>query len=376
MKIKVVHLVENLGVGGLEKVLVEIVLKLNKEKYHVSVWCLREGGLLADRLIEEGVNVKILRISTSRNPIGIYKLYKLIKNHKIELIHTHAYSAGTIGRISAFLYGVSVIISHNHSVHDYYNKYFNFVEWVLSLVADRIICVSDRVKRFANETQGISAKRLITVHNGINDACSVPGKAIIKLKENLGISPEHTVVGTVTHMEEHKGVFYLIQSASCILEYRKDLIFLLVGAGAQEEKLKNFCVDLKIEKNVIFTGERDDIPEILSSIDIFVLPSLREGLPLTILEAMACAKPIIATNVGGIPEAVKDGVSGILVPPKDPESLQNAIVELLDDTEKQETMGLKGKQICDEHFRSRAMVDKIEKLYDLLIKGSSKKKGK
>ena len=177
-------------------------------------------------------------------------------------------------------------------------------------------------------------------------------------------------------MEEHKGVFYLIQSASCILEYRKDLIFLLVGAGAQEEKLKNFCVDLKIEKNVIFTGERDDIPEILSSIDIFVLPSLREGLPLTILEAMACAKPIIATNVGGIPEAVKDGVSGILVPPKDPESLQNAIVELLDDTEKQETMGLKGKQICEEHFRSRAMVDKIEKLYDLLIKGSSKKKGK
>ncbi|KHE91354.1 MAG: glycosyltransferase [Candidatus Scalindua rubra] len=372
MKTNVVHLVEKLGIGGLERVLTTIALNLNREKYSVSVWCLSKGGFFADKLIEEGVDVKILSISTSRNPVGIYKLYKLLKYHKIDLIHTHAYSAGTIGRISAFLAGVSVIISHNHSVYDYYNKYYHFVERLLSLITDRIICVSDIVRKFANETQRINPERLITIHNGINNISADSGKSINTLKEEFGILPGHTVIGTVTHMEEHKGIIYLIQSASYLLRSRKDLIFLLVGDGEQEEELETLCVDLNIEKNVIFTGERSDIPEILSLIDIFILPSIREGLGLSILEAMACGKPIIATTVGGIPEVVKDGVNGILVLPKEPEALHDAIVELLDDKGKREVMGLNSKRIYAESFNFRTMVDRIEELYDLLIRSNER----
>ncbi len=373
MKINVVHLVEELGIGGLEKVLVTIALNLNKEKYNVSVWCVNKGGFFADKLAEEGIDVKILNISTSRNPIAIYRLYKLLKHYKIDIIHTHAYSAGTVGRISAFLARVPVIISHNHSVHNYYNKYYHLVEWALSLITDRIICVSDIVNKFANETQGINAERLMTIYNGTNDIYPVHRNVTIKLKEELGVPPEHTVIGTITHMEEHKGVLYLIQTASYLLKSRKDLIFLLVGDGAQEKELRKLSANLNIEKNVLFTGERSDIPEILSLIDIFILPSLREGLGLSILEAMASGRPVIATNVGGIPEVVTDGVSGILVPPKNPEALQDAMVELLDDKEKQETMGFNGKRIYSERFNFRTMVDKIEELYDLLIKGSNKK---
>ena len=142
---------------------------------------------------------------------------------------------------------------------------------------------------------------------------------------------------------------------------------MFVGEGALKEKLKKLCVDLKIEKTVIFAGERNDMPEILFSIDIFVLPSLREGLPLTILEAMACGRPVIATNVGGIPEAVKDGENGILVYPKDPEALYRAMNELLGDREKREKMGRIGKRMCDESFRAQTMVEKIEDLYDFFI---------
>ncbi len=373
MKTNVVHLVEKLGIGGLEKVVATLASNLNKEKYNVSVWCLRKGGFFADKLIEEGIDVKILGISTSRNPIAIYKLYKLLKRHKIDLIHTHAYSAGTIGRISAFLAGVSVIISHNHSVYDYYHKYFRLVEWALSHITDRIICISDRVRKSTNRTQGISAEKLITIHNGINSIGPVQKKAITKLKKELRIPPGHTVISTITHMEEHKGVSYLIQSASRICKSRENLIFLLVGEGAQEEELKELCVSLKIEENVVFTGERSDIPEILSLTDIFVLPSVREGLSLSILEAMASGKPVIATSVGGIPEVVSDGVSGILVRPKNPYALHDAIVELLDDKVKQRLMGFNGKRIFEERFNSGTMVDRIEKSYDLLIKGSNKK---
>ena len=142
---------------------------------------------------------------------------------------------------------------------------------------------------------------------------------------------------------------------------------MIEGEGEEERKMKKLCVELKIEKNVIFAGERSDIPEILFSKDIFVLPSLREGLGLAILEAMACGKPVIATNVGGIPEVVKDGENGILVSPKDPEALYRAMNELLDDREKREKMGRIGKRVCEESFSSNAMIEKIENLYDSLL---------
>jgi len=366
-KLNVIHLVEELTIGGLEKILTTIVLNLDKKKYNVSVWCLREGGFFADKLVKEGIDVKILHISTSRNPLSIYKLYRLLKCHKFDIIHTHAYSAGTIGRMSAFLAGVPVIISHNHSVYDYYGKFYNLVEWFLSLITDRVICISEVVNGFANKTQRINSKKLITIHNGIDDVCDLTEKSSSDLKKELGIPINHPVICTISHMEEHKGLKYLLEAASLLLQSKNDVSFLLVGEGVLKKELKILCADLKIEKNVIFAGEQSDISEILSLSDIFVLPSLREGLPLTILEAMACGKPVIATNVGGIPEIVKDGENGILVYPKDPETLYMAMNELLGDREKREKMGRIGKRVCDESFRTKTMVEKVEDLYDFHI---------
>jgi glycosyltransferase involved in cell wall biosynthesis len=372
--ILVLHLVESLAIiGGLETVLSTIVLNLDKKKYNTSVWCLKEGGFLADKLLKRGVEVKVLNLPSSKNPAGIYKLYRLLKRHKFDLIHTHAYSAGTIGRISAFLAGVPVIISHNHSVYGYYNKYYHFVEWLLSYITDRIICVSEEVKRFTNNTQGINLKKLLIIYNGIENICAVTESRSSSLKKEFGIPINHSVVGTISHMEEHKGIKYLIKSASLLLQTRNDIRFLIIGEGSLKGVLKKLCVNLKIEKKVIFAGERIDILELLSIIDIFVLPSLREGLGLAILEAMGCGKPVIATNVGGIPEVIKNRENGILVSPKNPEALYRAMNELLDDGEKREKMGRIGKRVCDERFRANTMVEKIEDLYDFFINKKIKK---
>ncbi|MFQ5965238.1 MAG: glycosyltransferase [Candidatus Scalinduaceae bacterium] len=243
-KINVVHLVEELTIGGLERVLSTIALGLNKSKYNVHVWCLREGGFFADKLIKEGIEVKIIHISTSRNPLSICKLCKLLKSNNFDIIHTHAYSAGTIGRISAFLAGVPVIISHNHSVYNYYNKYYNFVEWFLSHITDRIICVSDVAKGFANKLQGIDSKKLLTIHNGIDNICFATGRETNSLKEELGIPINHSVICTITHMEKHKGVIYLIKAASLLLETIKNISFLLVGDGSLKEELYGAMNDL------------------------------------------------------------------------------------------------------------------------------------
>ncbi|MFQ5686143.1 MAG: glycosyltransferase family 4 protein, partial [Candidatus Scalindua sp.] len=255
----------------------------------------------------------------------------------------------------------------NHSVYDYYNRYYHFVEWLLSLITDRVICISDRVNRFANETQGIDPKRLLIIYNGIDNVCPVAKKDTYGLRKELDIPTDHSVICTIAHMEEHKGIKYLLESASLLLQSRSDVTFLLVGEGSLKDELKKLCVDLKIEKNVIFAGERSDILEILSLTDIFVLPSLREGLPLTILEAMACGKPVIATNVGGVHEVVKDKISGMLVFPRNPEALHSAMNELLEDREKMKKMGHNGKRVCNESFDSKTMIGKIEGLYDSLL---------
>lgn len=187
-KINVIHLVEKLTIGGLEKILTAIVLDLDKKKYDVFVWCLREGGFFANKLVKEGIDVKILHFTSHllvQKSISIYKLYKLLTSHKFDIIHTHAYSAGTIGRISAFLACIPVIISHNHSVYDYYNRYYHFVECLLSLITDRVICISDIVNRFANETQRINARKLITIHNGIDSEYTVSEKRTSGLRKEL-----------------------------------------------------------------------------------------------------------------------------------------------------------------------------------------------
>lgn len=372
-KINVIHLVEELTIGGLEKILTTIVLNLNKEKYNVSVWCLKEGGFFADELIKAGIEVKILHIFTSRNPLSVYKVYKLFKSRKFDIIHTHAYSAGTIGRISAFLAGVPVIISHNQNIYDYYNKYYRFVEWFLSRVTDGIICVSDEVRKYTHEIQGIDSKRLVTIYNGIDTICAVHKKDTYDLRNELGIPRDNIVIGTIAQFSEKKGLGYLIRSASLLLERKKDVNFLLVGDGAIRGELKQLCLNLKMEGKVIFAGERRDIPEILSLIDIFVLPSIREGLPLALLEAMACGRPVIATNVGGVPEVIRDGINGILVRPKDPEALCCAMERLLHDEGEMAEMGGEGRKLCEKYFNSRVMVAKIENLYDTLVERKKKR---
>ncbi|NOG84384.1 MAG: glycosyltransferase family 4 protein [Planctomycetes bacterium] len=266
-----------------------------------------------------------------------------------------------------FLAGIPVIISHNHSVYAYYKKYNHFVEWILSHITDRIVCVSDMVKRFAIQTQKINSKKLLTIRNGIDDEPLVQDMTTANLRKGWGIPIDHPVVCTITHLEEHKGVVYLIKAASLLLKSRENVTFLLVGNGSLKDSLIKLCMKLNIEKRVIFTGERIDTPEILSLIDVFVLPSIREGLGLSILEAMSHGKPIIATKVGGIPEIVTDGVNGILVPPCNPDALVSALETLLKNKEKREQMGFHGKRICNESFGSKAMVNKIELLYDELL---------
>ena len=229
--------------------------------------------------------------------------------------------------------------------------------------ANEIIAVSESVKRHIILKQRIGPKKVSVIHNGI-DVDKYTGDGNSKeAKKNFGLHNDPVVVGVVGRLDKQKGIAFFLRAASEVLKVEKHVQFLIVGEGPQRQELEKLSRKLGISGYVVFLGFIEDVPQIMSLIDIFVLPSLWEGLPISLLEAMAARKPVIATGVGGIPEVLADEVSGLLVPPKDTKALTKAILELLKDTAKREAMGEKARQRVAESFNIERMVRDYEECY-------------
>jgi glycosyltransferase involved in cell wall biosynthesis len=186
----------------------------------------------------------------------------------------------------------------------------------------------------------------------------------LSARQALGIELGFPVLGTVSSLNPHKGHTYLLEAATKVLEIFPTAQFLLVGDGRMKEELEIKAQNLNLLSSIKFLGIRKDIPEILAVIDIFVLPSSsREGLGISLLEAMAAEKPVVASDIGGIPEVVIDGETGFLVPPKNSHDLAGAIIELLKNPAKAALMGQQGRQRVKEKFTTQQMLENIDELY-------------
>ena len=189
-----------------------------------------------------------------------------------------------------------------------------------------------------------------------------------KKKDELQVGQDTALVGMIGRLEPVKGPEYFIEAAKLVIERFTKVKFLIVGDGSLRNKLELRCKELSIFDRFIFTGWREDIPEILAILDMLVLPSLNEAVGRILIEAGACGKPVVATSVGGIPEVVNDNETGILVPPKAPEALAQAIIALLKSEEKRQKMGKAAKNWIDEKFSAYRMVERISSLYGELVK--------
>jgi len=368
-KIKVLYLINALHVGGAERVIARTVPRLDKNRYETIVCCLWMGGAAADEMEKAGVRVINLDAKNKLDLRILFRLYRLLKEHKIDIIHSFLFHANMLGRIVGRLAGVPVILSSERTM-EMEDKHQLLLNRLTACLADKIITVSEAVREFAITNIGIEPNKLITIYNGVDlsEFSRNPNREWIEeARRELGIDPCHVVVGTVGHLEPEKGCEYLLQAAAQVSAQDGKVTFLLVGDGSQRTKLENLAQDLGISSNVIFMGYRNDIPRILSVMDIFVLPSLYEGLPNALLEAMAASRPVVATQVGGIPEVVADGETGILVPPRDPGALAGAICVLLEDRERAREMGIAGRKQVERLFGIETMVAKTEVLYEELI---------
>lgn len=369
-KLKILQLITELDVGGAEKVLLSLVKKLNRDKYMVMVAYLKGEGRLAEDFRNAGIEVFDLRMRNRMASGAVIRLYRLLKRENIKILHTHLIQADICGFLAGKMAGVPVIISTKHNP-DEFRKRRSIPVWLDGIFAnrsDKIIAVSNAVRDFLIKWERISEDKFTVIHNGVdlddfNLKESASATSITAKKKELGIDSSSQVVGSIGRLDEQKGHRFFLEAIPEILKRVQRVKFLIVGDGPLRSKLEKLSEKLKISQNVIFTGIRHDVPEILAIMDVFVLPSIFEGFGIVLLEAMAMERAVVASKVGGIPEIVDDGLTGILIKPANPPEIANSVITLLKNPEKAKQIGETGRKRVKETFSADSMVKRVETLY-------------
>lgn len=380
MKAKVLLTITQSEFGGAQKYVYHLATGLPKDRYDITVAC-GPGGLLIPKLQEAGVQVALIPhlvrdlISPWSDLLAFFEILRLIQERRFHIVHTVSTKAGLLGRLAAKLTGVPVILLTaqgfvlNEPMNILGKALFIIVERVGGVVSDAIIAVSE-VDRLTGIKYGvISSAKIVTIHNGLDAQPfeSPSPSTIANKREEVGLSSSRKVIGIVANFYVTKGLRYFIQAAARVREVFPEARFVIVGDGERRRELEVLTAQLSLNSSVLFLGQRNDVPELLPLFDVFVLSSVKEGFPFALLEAMAAARPIVATTVGGIPEVIKDGESGLLVPPRDPEALAQAIVTLLSDGDKAQRMGLAARERVLTHFTLERMLSETEQLYQQLL---------
>jgi len=369
--VNVLRIIPSLEMGGVERTLTSILPRLDKKKYKVYLCCLFKRDKLADTM--ESLNIPIIKFKMrarldfdGKYIIGILRLAYLMKKMQIDIVHTHLYRANIAGRIAAKLAGVPVIIANEHNIDSWKKFPQKLNDRVLVEITNKIIAVSNAVKDFYINKIGIPEDKITTIYNGVDIPKFQTHVDINKKKKEFGIKSSEKVITIIGRLHQQKGHCYFLKAAQIIVKKKPNVKFLIVGDGPLGSQLRDMSNDLKISKNVIFTGLRNDIPQILAMSDISVLTSLREGFSITVLESMAAGKPVIATNVGGNSEIIEHGKTGFIIQPKSPEDMALYSLNLINNQELAKRMGQEAeKRVLT--FSIDRMVRKTEDLYKDLL---------
>jgi glycosyltransferase involved in cell wall biosynthesis len=339
---------------------------IKKRGYRVILAC--QPGTYLDRSGREHA-LEVLPLDMNRFLPALLKLSLFLRREKVDLINAHGYRDHLLSVLAGRIAGVKVIIrtKHNHVPL----KGGAFSRFIYGRLTDRIITISGHIKNVMISS-GIDPSRITAIHTAVDLHYFSPRPKNGQLRNEFGLPPDCPVIGSVARLSDRKGMPFLLDALKPLADQGKQFSCLIVGGGgsSSEEKialLKGQAASLGLTSRIVLTGLRDDIPEILSLIDIFVLPSLDEGLGRSLVEAMAAGKPVVASRVGGIPEAVEDGKTGFLVPPGDARALAEALSFMLEHPAQTTEMGRRGRERAARLFDEERMVDRICSLYRELL---------
>lgn len=364
-KINILYLA-NTGdiVGGGEISLLDLLHGLNKEKFKPLVVCPFSGDL-ADEFKKLGIEIKIVKMGSLKipNPVSFIRsvmtLVKILKNREIMLVHANGSRCAIYGSFACKIIGIPMIwhvrILESDGLLD------RFLAKMSTVIIVNSKAVAERFKWLRNKS------KIKIIYNGID--LTKFGKTVQteKIRKEFGFNLESPIVATVGRLDWYKAHQYFLQAAKKIKEILPNVRFLIVGDGKRKSYLESLTKKLGLSENVVFAGNRRDIPDILECIDVFALSSISEGFGRSAVESMASEKPVVATRVGGLCEIVDDGMTGILVSPKDPTVLAKAVVELLKDKKKAKDMGIAGRKKVEKMFSIEKNVKKTEELYKKIL---------
>jgi glycosyltransferase involved in cell wall biosynthesis len=357
-------------IGGGQRSLLDLVRKLDKTKFNPMVICPSEGSLVKE-FRKLNVDVRIVEMKSLRrlNLISFCKsisqLKKIIKDERMDLVHANGSRAAVYAGIAAKILKIPLIWHVRIMDSD------GLLDRFLAGISNNIIAVSHAVNRRFSWMKNRESK-VKTIYNGIDLKEFNPSLDRQDIRIEFGLKPDAFLVGTVGRLDWYKGYPYLLKAARKVVDNISQCHFLIVGDGEKRKELEDLINKLNLNDNVIFAGRRNDIPEILASLDLFVLSSVSEGLGRSIIEAMAMQKAVVATNVGGIPEVVNHNVSGILVPAKNIDALAEAIIDLIKNKDKAFKMGIVGREIAEAKFNLSFNIEKTQNLYLKLLKSERK----
>ncbi len=333
----------SMGYGGIEQ-LICMFARSFMGRYNVTICCLDSVGALGTALKREnGIDIVCLNRNSKKvlDILLFYRLYKLLKKKQIHVLHSHNEASLFYGSIAGFLARIPVVVNTEHSRHYVDQRRIRSIEKrVMSFLNQKIICVSDELKKESIYKDKIRKSKLCTILNGIdNDAFVKDIEKKCSLRKALGIVDDQIIIGIVARLNPIKNHEMLIRAFHGLITKGFDVKLVIVGDGSRKEFLNGLVNELDLECHVFFLGARNDVHDLLPMFDVFVLCSLGEGLPLTILEAMSVGLPVVATSVGMNSKLVDDGLTGYLVSSNDVEQLEKKLAMLVLDKHLRESFG-------------------------------------
>ncbi len=368
-KTNILYLITEFDTGGAENMLLRLASGINKNKFNVSACCLTGRGEIGEKLSRAGVKVYYLDMKGKLDFAAFVRLIKLLKKTRPDILHSFLFHANFMGRIAGRISRVPAIVS-SVRVSEKQQPLHIIGERLTHPLADRILCVSKAVMEFM-AGNGIPRGKMRVIPNGVDLNKFKVKYDSAEVKKELGIPANAKVVGTVSRLTLQKRIDRFLDCAKIILEKMPGVFFVVAGKGELENELKSYAEKIGISEKVRFLGFRHDVQRVLSVFDVFMLTSSWEGMPVSLLEAMAMGRPAVVSDVEGSSEIVVDGKNGFLARGGDPDVFARLALRLLENPETAKAVGEKAVERAGD-YSADMMVKRNEDLYsDLFLTGSS-----
>ena len=365
IRIKLLIMITNFHIGGTERQVANLALRIDSSRFDLHLACLRHSGELLEELETLPVPRPEFRIGSLYSPATLWQAMRLahyVRRNRIQVVHSFGLYPNLFAVPAAKLAGAAIVVASIRDTGDGLTRLQKWFQKMVCRLADCILVNAGAIRRSLIE-QGYDPAKIVVIHNGIALSRFASKRCGAILREELGLPLSAQLVVVFSRLNPLKGIRYFLDAAISLTKKFPDARFLVVGDGDNRKELEDQACRLGLGQRVVFTGFQSDIPELLREAAVSVLPSLSEGLSNTLLESMAAGVPTVATSVGGNPEVVEHGVSGLLVPPRDAAALAAAMGHLLGDIDFAARLGQAGRRRVAELFSVERSVRDTEHLY-------------